>query len=340
MVDLAIGLGISTLAMVLHVVVQGHRFDIIENVGCYPTTFIYGTLTGIELVNRRLQYSSMLSASKAGLNTSQYFRLMAPAAIELLFSLPLSIYILITSLRAVQNPWISWDDTHQNVGRINRFSWACTSLRPSTKRRAIMVDLAIGLGIPTLAMVLHVVVQGHRFDIIENVGCYPTTCSTLRSVPMVYIWPILLGSISFIDGTLTVIGLVNRRLQFSSVLSASKAGLNTSQYFRLMALAAIELLFSLPLSIYILITSLRAVQNPWISWDDTHQNVGRTNRFSWACTSLLPSFYVILQILRWAPPALGIMFFLYFGVAGEAIAEYRRWIWALAGLFGKRPNAT
>ncbi|CAE6460482.1 unnamed protein product [Rhizoctonia solani] len=209
----------------------------------------------------------------------------------------------------------------------------------STKRRAIMLDLATGLGVPALAMILHTVVQGHRYDIIENIGCYPTTYATLLAVPMVYIWPILLASTSFIYSSLTVTELVNRRRQFSSVLSSSRSGLNASQYFRLMALAATDVLFSLPLSVFVLITNLRMRQNPWISWEDTHQNFGRINFFPWASIGIRPSFFVLLQIVRWSPPALGVVFFLYFGIAGEATVEYRRWFWAIAGLFGVKPKS-
>ncbi|CAE6388469.1 unnamed protein product [Rhizoctonia solani] len=203
-----------------------------------------------------------------------------------------------------------------------------------TKRRTLMIDLATGLGVPALAMVLHTVVQGHRYDIIEDVGCYPTTYATLLAVPMVYMWPIALGLISLTYSTLTACELINRRRQFSNTLSASRSGLTTSQYFRLMALAATDMFFSLPLSVFILITTLRLRQNPWISWADTHQNFGRINFFPWAIVTLRPSLYVLLQIFRWAPPALGFVFFLYFGIAGETTMEYRRWFWAIAKLLG------
>lgn len=55
-----------------------------------------------------------------------------------------------------------------------------------------LVGLAIGLGIPILIMVLHTVVQGHRYDIIERVGCIPSVYWSLPAVFLVIIWPVVL----------------------------------------------------------------------------------------------------------------------------------------------------
>lgn len=198
-----------------------------------------------------------------------------------------------------------------------------------------MIDLATALGLPALVMILHTVVQGHRYDIIEDVGCYPTTYATLLAIPMVFMWPILVGFVGLFYTILTICELVNRRRQLSTTLSSSRAGMSSSQYFRLMALAATDLLFSTSLSLFVLITNLRAnPQNPWISWADTHQGFSKVKFFSWAVVELSPLFETALQISRWSPPALGIAFFFYFGISGEAVAEYRRWFWAIAGLFG------
>ncbi|KAH7325450.1 GPCR fungal pheromone mating factor, partial [Rhizoctonia solani] len=200
-----------------------------------------------------------------------------------------------------------------------------------TKRRTVMIDLATALGLPALVMILHTVVQGHRYDIIEDVGCYPTTYATLLAIPMVFMWPILVGLVGLFYTILTICELVNRRRQLSTTLSSSRAGMSSSQYFRLMALAATDLLFSTSLSLFVLITNLRAnPQNPWISWADTHQGFSKVKFFSWAVVELSPLFETALQISRWSPPALGIAFFFYFGISGEAVAEYRRWFWAIA----------
>lgn len=75
-----------------------------------------------------------------------------------------------------------------------------------------MVDLAIGLGIPILEMVLRMfydkaretyltkcpeyITQGHRFDIYEDIGCYPFTYGTWAAVFIVSLAPIAIGLVS------------------------------------------------------------------------------------------------------------------------------------------------
>ncbi|KAF8704763.1 STE3-like pheromone receptor, partial [Rhizoctonia solani] len=209
----------------------------------------------------------------------------------------------------------------------------------NSKRRTAMFDLGIGLGLPVLVMVLHTVVQGHRYDIIEDVGCYPTTYTTLLAIPMVFMWPVLIHCVGLFYSFFTIRELVNRRRQFSNMLSTTRSGLNTSQYLRLMALAATEMVLSLPLSLYVLISFIMTPQNPWISWADTHQGFGNITFEAWESVELNPPFMVILQFTRYSAPILAIVFFLYFGIAGEATAEYRRWYWTIAGRFGVKKQA-
>lgn len=55
-----------------------------------------------------------------------------------------------------------------------------------------IVDLSIGLGLPLLVMSLHTVVQGHRYDVIQRVGCIPAVYWSLPAVFLVIIWPVIL----------------------------------------------------------------------------------------------------------------------------------------------------
>jgi pheromone a factor receptor len=81
------------------------------------------------------------------------------------------------------------------------------------KKRAVIVDLAIGLGIPLLEVCLcmshplrsmafltstpvDTIVQNSRFVVYERVGCLPTVYVTPASVVLTWIWPIVIGAIS------------------------------------------------------------------------------------------------------------------------------------------------
>ena len=81
------------------------------------------------------------------------------------------------------------------------------------KRRAIMVDLAIGIGLPVLEGILRMytlscfacrlltsrieyIPQGHRYDIYEDVGCFPWIYNTPMAFVFVYSWPLVICIIS------------------------------------------------------------------------------------------------------------------------------------------------
>lgn len=42
------------------------------------------------------------------------------------------------------------------------------------------------------------IVQGHRFNILEDIGCVPEIYNTPPAYPLVFMWPVLLGCISFV----------------------------------------------------------------------------------------------------------------------------------------------
>jgi pheromone a factor receptor len=94
-----------------------------------------------------------------------------------------------------------------------------TFLSDAEKRRDLYIDLAVGIGIPILqlpmrasatsppppAVALHrlcltsftdAIVEGHRFDIYEDVGCYPDVYNTPLAFIFVYIWPLAINLVT------------------------------------------------------------------------------------------------------------------------------------------------
>lgn len=79
----------------------------------------------------------------------------------------------------------------------------------------VIGDLCLAVGIPILIMILRtspfnhpalllahlladVVVQPHRFDILEDIGCYPAIYNTLPAYFLYFMWAPLLGLASFV----------------------------------------------------------------------------------------------------------------------------------------------
>ncbi|KAJ7469378.1 pheromone receptor Rcb3 B45 [Mycena galericulata] len=213
------------------------------------------------------------------------------------------------------------------------------SVSKAEKRRAVFVDLAIGLGIPFIQMPLQFIVQGHRYDIIENVGCYPTTYNVVPAYPLSYLWPNVIGLISATYCILTLRAFLHRRAQFAQFLSASAPSLTPTRYFRLMALASLELLLNIPLSTYgLYLSASRSAIQPWISWANTHADfsfVGQVPAVLWRADKHTQA---TVELSRWAGVLCAFAFFAFFGFAAEARKHYALAFWALATRVGyKRP---
>jgi len=211
---------------------------------------------------------------------------------------------------------------------INRRLYHIASVSSVTKtraerRRGMMVDFAIGLGLPVLEMVLQYIVQGHRFNIFEEIGCYPFTYNTPPAYALVFCWPVAIGLISIGYCVLTVRELAIRRAQFLELLSANR-NLSSGRYFRLMGLASIEVLCTVPLgaySIYLNVTTEPI--EPWISWENVHVDFSHVNQVPSIIWRQTPEAVTSLELSRWSVVICAFIFFGFFGFADEAKKHYR-----------------
>lgn len=191
------------------------------------------------------------------------------------------------------------------------------------KRRAIIVDLAIGLGIPVVVMALHYIVQGHRYNIFEEVGCYPFTYNTPPAYFLVWMVPIPIGLTSGAYSILSIIAFRKRHAEFKEILS-SNSNLNSSRFIRLMALAAIEVACCIPLAIATMIlNATRGEVRPWISWEDTHWGFSRVDQIPAIIWRSDPNANTGIEMSRWLVVVCGLIFFAFFGFADEAQKHYK-----------------
>lgn len=269
--------------------------------------------------------------------------------------------------------------TRQDVSNIqtaNRYD----RLYRTQKRREVITDICIAIGIPVLVMVLRkfytmcgrcmplmrrtdYVVQGeklrsmpcvlvllkhrilgHRFDILEDVGCLATTYWTFAAVPLVFMWPTLIGSISFVYAgglsvtvqhfcvelnhvfhlALTLRAFWRRRVQFSELLSISSS-LTMSRYFRLMLFSCLEMSGTIPVSVYSTYIITKGVPiSPWISWADTHYNFSFVEQIPADVWRSYAPRRINAEMTRWLFPCSALLFFALFGFAQEARKQYMK----------------
>lgn len=186
-------------------------------------------------------------------------------------------------------------------------------------------------------MVLQFIVEGHRFNIFEEIGCYPYTFNTWIAYPLSNLWPLVIGLISAVYCVLTLRAFMKRRAQFSDFLK-SRTSLSVNRYFRLMALATTELLCTTPISAYgIYINIADNPLEPWKGFADAHFNYSRVGQYPSVIWRLNSLTIVSTELTRWSLVFCAFSFFVFFGLAGEARKNYRKAFWAVAKLFGFPP---
>ena len=123
---------------------------------------------------------------------------------------------------------------------------------------------------------------------------------------------------------LTLRSLLQRQAQFTQFLSSNKS-LTASRYFRLMALAGVELICTVPLSVFqIYLNATASPLSPWRSWADTHSNFSRVVLLPAVIWSHNRTFHIAVEVGRWAPVFCAVIFFLFFGFANECRNNYRK----------------
>ncbi|KAK0460303.1 pheromone A receptor-domain-containing protein [Armillaria novae-zelandiae] len=191
------------------------------------------------------------------------------------------------------------------------------------KRRDIIVDLLIGVGLPLLELPLHYIVNGHRYDILEDAGCTVATYNTVPAYPLVFVWPLVICFVSSIFCLFTIRSFLRRRLQFNQFLS-SNSSLTANRYFRLMALASIELLVNIPVSTYGLYININRTEiHPWVSWANTHYGWYIIDKYPALLWRMNPYTVVAVELSRWSTVFVAFVFFAFFGFSDEARKHYK-----------------
>ncbi|OJT14427.1 Pheromone B alpha 2 receptor [Trametes pubescens] len=227
---------------------------------------------------------------------------------------------------------------------INRRLYAITTCRSVStsredKRRAVIIDLCISIGLPVLVMILHYVVQGHRFNIMEGVGCLPEIYNTPPAYPLVFMWPPLIGCVSFVYAFMTLLSFLRHRIKFNEVISSSGGAMTISRYLRLMLLSISEMVCTIPIGAYsIYINTAGVTLAPWVSWANTHaefSHVEEVPAFIWRSNR---PFLISVVMGQWVYVFAAFLFFALFGFAEEARKHYRLAFWWVMKWFGIRPK--
>jgi len=170
------------------------------------------------------------------------------------------------------------------------------------------------------------IVQGHRYDIIENIGCQAAVYISIPAVFLIWFPQLLFSVITLIYAALALHNFIRRRLTFSAHLQNSHSALTTNRYLRLIAMALTEMSWGTTLTAYNLWNNVSVGLRPWTNWDDVHSNFSRVHVFP---ALFIPKEYLrVMMLFWWSIPASSFIFFAFFGFGEEAVKEYTKiWTW-------------
>jgi len=181
--------------------------------------------------------------------------------------------------------------------------------------------------------------EGHRFNIFQGIGAIPFTYPTAMNL-IFYIPPLIasfisasyssklmvsLSAMTISDDVLVRTFLALRRsyAQFKEFVSTS-SNLNSSRYFRLMALAASDVFLCVPIQLLVIIQSVPFMKKVhWISWEDTHWGFQRVDQFSELQWMNSPTMKFNAYCAKSLTIVACAAFFLFFGFADEAQKHYK-----------------
>ncbi|KAK7032507.1 a-factor receptor [Paramarasmius palmivorus] len=191
----------------------------------------------------------------------------------------------------------------------------------------------------------HLIVQPYRFQIIEDVGCYPSTYNSLLAYVLYYMWSIALGLVALVYACLALRQYHIRRAELSKLMpmktidsdkTVSAESLTVSRYFRLMVLALIHVVCTIPLGIYSIYLS--ATQMPTgVAQGEPKRNWTHVQEVPSSVWRADPVSYGLTEMNRWMYIFCGLLFFAIFGFASEARKRYKMW-WNCIGSRVRRGN--
>jgi pheromone a factor receptor len=133
---------------------------------------------------------------------------------------------------------------------------------------------------------------------------------------------------------LTLIAFSKRRQQFKQLMAVN-TNLNMSRYFRLMALACVELFCTIPIAAWIMFLDATVVPiNPWVSWENVHSNFNRYDRYPSILWRADPRNEALHELSRWSNVIAALIFFAFFGFADEAQKNYKALASSVDSRFG------
>ncbi|KAJ6498397.1 pheromone A receptor-domain-containing protein [Mycena vitilis] len=205
--------------------------------------------------------------------------------------------------------------------------WRVSSISHTSRKTILMVDLGLCWAFPVIVMALHYIVQGHRFDIIEDIGCRPTTYVSIPAILLLYGPIAIVVALTFIFSALALRAFYIRRRAFTAFLQDRNSPLTPRRYIRVMVITFILATWEATVIGIVYAITFSVPLRPYTSWADVHSGFSLVAQFP--SVLMPPNVLMWTYISWWTIPISGFSFFLSFSFGNDAAKEYGpllRWL--------------
>ncbi|VDC00657.1 unnamed protein product [Peniophora sp. CBMAI 1063] len=218
----------------------------------------------------------------------------------------------------------------------------------AAKRWDLAVEWGVGLVIPLLiAGPIYYINQSARFEIIEGFGCADTSYVSILEVLIEESWGVLPPLVSVIFYYPKLVRTYLRQRKDVDRFLRSNSSVSHSNYLRILAIATIDILLTLPIGIVNITMIIVAALAPpkdfpfYPGWEYLHADDWEPGTASYADMTADGGVADLAQIYftRWTSPVLAFTIFALFGVTSEARGAYWRILCSVGGRFGWKPTA-
>ncbi|KAJ7606405.1 GPCR fungal pheromone mating factor, partial [Roridomyces roridus] len=198
------------------------------------------------------------------------------------------------------------------------------AVRPRGWRDRV-TEFALCWGFAFMIMALHYVVQGHRFDIIQDLGCWPMIYVSWPSIFILTVPQLSAAILALIYSTRAFVEICRRRWTFRTVLAQCNTGtgrlLTPGEYFRLLLMVIFLASYNVVLITVSATEDYARGLEPYTNWTDVHSGFSFIRQYTGEDLDPVDLRYIYAVWLVVA--VTGMLFFVIFGIRAEANREYR-----------------
>ncbi|VDC07982.1 unnamed protein product [Peniophora sp. CBMAI 1063] len=214
------------------------------------------------------------------------------------------------------------------------------------KRRTAIIEWTLGLALPLLlAGPVYYVNQDGRFAVHEGLGCTNASDGTILYLLLEQSWAVILPFLSVTIYYPRVVWMCYRQSKDINRFLRSNGSVSSANYYRILALASLDILLTLPFSItnmiLIVFSDIRVTKNAtifYLGWATIHENMTPQSVPYPTVQAFGLATVVQYYFAQWTSPILAYAVFGLFGLTVEARASYWRIIYTVGRRLGWKPT--